>query len=340
MTGLPARYARPALALFGLLLVAAPLVTGRYGLAVLIQIFYLAYLGQAWNIMMGFAGLLSLGHALYIGLGAYIAGGLFVHYGIPAAIGLFPAMAAAAAAGVAIGWLGFRFRIGGVYFALLTIAFAELARIGFDHLDWVNASGGLFLPVDTSARFDLLHLRGGIALYYYVMLGLAGGALALSALLLRSRLGYYWLAIREDEEAARALGIPVFRCRLAAVALSAAMTAAGGVFNAFYYNDIFAETIFSVGSSIEILLAPIVGGLGTLMGPILGAFILTPLDEVIADLTAATGVTLPGIGLALNGLFLVIVIRALPGGVWPWIARHLFARRARPEPARDGEPAA
>jgi branched-chain amino acid transport system permease protein len=318
-----------ALGLFGLLLLAAPLLAGRYWLAVLIQIFYLAYLGQAWNIMMGFAGLLSLGHALYIGLGAYIAGGLFVHYGVPAALGLLPAMAAAALAGLVIGGLAFRFRIAGVYFALLTIAFAELARIGFDHIDWVNAAGGLFLPVEGGSRFDPLHMRGGLALYYYVMLALAAGALALSALLLRSRLGYYWLAIREDAEAARALGIDVFRCRLAAVAISAAMTAAGGVFNAFYYNNIFSETIFSIGGSIELLLAPVVGGLGTLLGPILGAFILTPLDEAIANLTAATGVNLPGLGLALNGLFLIVIIRALPGGVWPWLLRRFAPAGAR-----------
>ncbi len=189
---------------------------------------------------------------------------LFVHYGVPAALGLLPAMAAAALAGLVIGGLAFRFRIGGVYFALLTIAFAELARIGFDHIDWVNASGGLFLPVEPGRRFDPLHMRGGLTLYYYVILALAAGALAFSALLLRSRLGYYWLAMREDAEAARALGIDVFRCRLAAVAISAAMTAAGGVFNAFYYNNIFSETIFSIGSSIELLLAPVVGGLGTL----------------------------------------------------------------------------
>ena len=128
-------------------LLLAPWLVERYTLSILILVLYFAYLGQAWNVMMGFAGLLSIGHALYVGLGAYVSAGLFVHFGVPPLLGLVPGMLAASLAGAAIGWLALRFRIGGVYFALLTIAFAEFARIGFDHIDWLGASGGLFLPV-------------------------------------------------------------------------------------------------------------------------------------------------------------------------------------------------
>jgi branched-chain amino acid transport system permease protein len=311
------------------LLLAAPLLLDRYSLSVLILVLYFAYLGQAWNVMMGFAGLLSIGHALYIGLGAYTSAALFVHLGVPALLGAIPAMALSAVAGAAVAWLGFRFRIGGVYFALLTIAFAEVARIGFDHIQWTGASGGFFIPVEAGKRFDLLHLRGGIAMYYYAMLALAAGALALCAALLRSRLGYYWLAIREDVEAARALGIDVFRCRLAAVMLSAAMTGLGGVFNAFYYNNLFPENVFAIGRSVDLLLAPIVGGLGTLIGPILGAFLLTPLGELLLGATRALGVELPGFELVIHGVVLIAIIRALPGGIWPWLARRAAPRQER-----------
>jgi branched-chain amino acid transport system permease protein len=137
---------RRALVLLALLLgtlIAAPLVFDRYLVSVLILVLWFAYVGQAWNVMMGFAGLLSLGHALYVGLGAYITAGLFVRLGIGPLAGLPVAMAAAVAVGGAIGWLGFRFRIEGVYFALLTIAFAEVTRIAFDHLAWTGGAAGL-----------------------------------------------------------------------------------------------------------------------------------------------------------------------------------------------------
>ena len=136
----------------------------------LILIFYFAYTGQAWNIMMGFAGQLSLGHALYVGLGAYTAAALFVHFGIGPWLGLLVAVPVATLAGAFIGFLAFRFRVAGVYFAILTIAVAEFARIGFDHLGWTGGSAGLFLPVAQYAHNDLWHLRGHPVMFYYVLL--------------------------------------------------------------------------------------------------------------------------------------------------------------------------
>src|SRR5262245_45379708 len=125
------------------LLVAAPWFANDYLLTVLILVLYFAYVGLAWNIMMGFAGQLSLGHALYVGLGAYTASALYVHFGIGPWIGLLVAIPVAALTGAFIGFLAFRFRVAGVYFAILTIAFAEFARVGFDHFGWTNASSGL-----------------------------------------------------------------------------------------------------------------------------------------------------------------------------------------------------
>jgi branched-chain amino acid transport system permease protein len=317
---------RRALILLGLLLVAAllaPLVASDYLLTVLILIFYFAYVGQAWNIMMGFAGQLSLGHALYVGLGAYSAAALFVHFGIGPWIGLLVAVPVAALAGAFIGYLAFRFRVGGVYFAILTIAVAEFARVGFDHLNWTGASAGLFLPVKQYAHNNLWLLRGHPVMFYYLLLVATVLAFIGCRMLLQSRIGYFWLAIREDEEAARSVGIDTFRYKMVAVVISASMTAFAGVVFAFYYNNLFPEQVFNIAQSIEIILGPIVGGIGTLFGPVLGAFVLTGLAETLTAALAAIGVDIPGAKQVFYGLCLLLVILALPDGVWPWVSRRL-----------------
>ncbi len=180
--------ARRGLVLLGLLLVAlvvAPFLANDYLLTVLITILYFAYTGQAWNVMMGFAGQLSLGHAIYVGLGAYATAALYVHFGVSPWIGLPAAIAVAMACGAVIGFLAFRFGVAGVYFAILTIAFAEFARIGFDHFRWVGGSSGFFLPVANYTRNDLWNLRGNPTMFYYVMLVLTVAAFLLCHALLQ-----------------------------------------------------------------------------------------------------------------------------------------------------------
>ena len=305
------------------LLIGAPLVAGDYLLTVLILILYFAYVGQAWNIMMGFAGQLSLGHALYVGLGAYVAAALFVYFGIGPWLGLLVAVPTAAGAGAFIGFLAFRFRIAGVYFAILTIAVAEFARVGFEHLTWTGATAGLFLPVAQYANNDVWNLRGHPVMFYYVLLGATVLALIACRALLRSRIGYFWLAIREDEQAARAVGIDTFRYKMMAVMISAGMAAFAGVIYAFYYNNLFPEQVFSVSQSILIVLAPFVGGLGTLFGPILGAFVLEMVAEGMRVLLQWLGVNLPGTNQLFFGVVLLLVVIALPEGVWPWLRRRI-----------------
>ena len=304
-------------------LLLLPAFAGNYLLSVATLILYFAFTGQAWTVMMGFAGQLSLGHSLYVGVGAYVAAAMFVNLGIGPWAGLFVAVAVCVAIGAAIGFLAFRFGISGVYFALLTIAFAEFTRIGFDHLDWTGGSGGLFLKVAQREQMDLPNLRGPPAMYYYVILALAAGALALCSWLLKSRAGYYWQAIRENEEAAQALGINTFRYKMIAVMISSAMTAVSGVFFAFYYNNLFPEQIFHISRSIEIILGPIIGGIGTLFGPILGAFVLTVLADSITEILAYFGVEVPGIKQVFYGVVLLVVIMFLPSGIWPALAKKL-----------------
>jgi branched-chain amino acid transport system permease protein len=322
--------ARGWLAGFAAALVLAPLIADRYLLSVLTLILYFAYVGQAWNLMMGYAGQLSLGHALYVGLGAYVAALLWVHFGVGPWVGVFAAMLIAAAFGGAVGWLGFRFGVEGVYFALLTIAAAEFTRIAFEHLGFAGGSGGLFIPYEESRLGEWWNLRGGQLLFYYVALALAAGGVGLAGWLTRSRLGYQWLAVREDEAAARALGIDAFRTKMAAVLVSSAMTAVSGVFYAFYYNNLFPAQVFDMGRSIELILGPIVGGLGTVFGPVVGAFILTPLGEGLIALTARLGIDAPGMKAVFYGLTLVAIIYARPSGVWPWLARIIGVTERAP----------
>ncbi len=317
------RRAAMLLAALAVALVALPAVASSYVLSVATLILFFAYTGQAWNVMMGFAGQLSLGHSLYVGVAAYAAAGLFFHFGIGPWAGVWRAVLLCVALGAVIGFLAFRFGISGVYFALLTIAFAEFTRIGFDHIDWLGGPGGLFIKVEQREHLDLLNLRGPPQMFYYVMLVLTAGALALCAWLLRSRAGYYWQAIREDEQAAQALGINTFRWKMLAVMLSAALTALAGVFFAFYYNNLFPEQIFNISRSIEIVLGPVIGGVGTLFGPVLGAAVLTILADTITELLAALGIEIPGVKQVFYGVVLLVVVMFLPHGIWPALARKL-----------------
>jgi branched-chain amino acid transport system permease protein len=332
--GVPQR-ALAALGILALLLLGAPWLLrmvpgGDYWLSILILIVYFSYVGQAWNIMMGFAGQLSLGHAIYLGLGGYVAAALYVNLGIGPWLGVFVAVAAAMLAGGVVGFLGFRFSLAGVYFALLTIAFAEFTRILFDHFTWVGASGGLFLKVEPD---DAFNLQGSPLLFYYVILALAAAAFVLCRWLLTGRLGFYWLAIREDPEAAQAAGINVLRYKMLAVLMSAGLTAVGGVWSAFYYKNLFPESAFSMGRSIEVTLAPIIGGLGTLFGPIVGSALLVGLGDLFTALAEwlANNFDIKTAGLKQigYGLALLLIIMFRRDGVWPWLSRRLgFERRA------------
>jgi branched-chain amino acid transport system permease protein len=310
-----------ALAAVALVLLAAPFFVGDYVLSVMVVFLLAAYLGQCWNIMMGFAGQLSIGHALYYGLGAYTAAALLVHFHTLAWLGIAAGVLVAAVAAAAIAALSFRFAVTGVYFALLTIAFNEFTRILFEHFDWVGGTAGLFLPVTHIQSNDLLHLRGSPTLFYYVLLALSAGALWLGRWLLGRRIGFYWLAIREDEPAANALGINTFGHKLAAVTLSGALTAVAGGVMAFYDNNLYPDTVFTTASSVQIITGPIIGGIGTHFGPIVGAFLLTTLGEALTDLGAVLGI--PGLKQWLYGAALVGIVLLQPAGVWPWLRDRL-----------------
>jgi branched-chain amino acid transport system permease protein len=210
-----------------------------------------------------------------------------------------------------------------VYFAILTIAFAEFARLGFDHFGWVGASAGLFLPVAQYTHNDLWRLRGSPTMFYYVLLAATIVVFAACRLMLASRIGYFWRAIREDEEAARAAGIDAFRYKMYAVVISAGITSFAGVFYAFFYNNLFPEQIFNISRSIEFILGPIIGGIGTLFGPILGAFVLEVLAEGMRGILTLFGIDVPGVKQLVFGMFLLLIVLLMPDGIWPRLAKRL-----------------
>ncbi len=297
-------------------LVALPWMVSSYAVTVLIFIFFYAYLGQAWNIVGGYAGQLSAGHAAFVGVGGYAAALLSMHAGLTPWIGMWIGGMLAAALGAFIGYLGFRFGLRGFYFVLLTVAFAEICRVVALNVDAVGGALGLYISFTGNPRqFQFQDNR----VYYYVALALMLGATALVWALERHRLGAYLTAIRQDEGACEALGIDTLRCKMVAMVLSSFLTGVGGTFYAFYLFSLQPNAVFGIPLSVEIIIRPIVGGAGTVLGPLLGSFILSPLAEISRTYFAQGGWS--GVHLIVYGLLLISVVLFLPRGAYPALVR-------------------
>jgi branched-chain amino acid transport system permease protein len=304
-------------------LVALPWMVSSYAVTVLIFIFFYAYLGQAWNIVGGYAGQLSAGHAAFVGVGGYAAALLSMHAGLTPWIGMWIGGMLAAALGAFIGYLGFRFGLRGFYFVLLTVAFAEICRVVALNVDAVGGALGLYITFTGNPRqFQFQDNR----VYYYVALALMLGATALVWALERHRLGAYLTAIRQDEGACEALGIDTFRCKMVAMVLSSFLTGVGGTFYAFYLFSLQPNAVFGIPLSVEIIIRPIVGGAGTVLGPLLGSFILSPLAEISRTYFAQGGWS--GVHLIVYGLLLISVVLFLPRGAYPALVRLAKRRPA------------
>ena len=303
-------------------LLALPAVLGSYAITVFIFIFFYAFLGQAWNIIGGYAGQLSVGHAAFVGLGAYTSAMLSIHAGLTPWIGMLVGGVLSAALGAVIGYLGFRFGLRGFYFVLLTVAFAEIFRIIALNTDWVGGAQGLYITFTGDPRqFQFQDNR----VYYYVSLGLMLLATGVVAWIERHRFGAYLVAIREDENACEALGVDTFRYKMLAIVVSAFLTGIGGTFYAFYLFSLQPNSVFGIPLSVEIVIRPIVGGSGTILGPILGSFILSPLAELSRAYFSQGGWT--GMHLIVYGALLIGVVLFLPQGAYPALRRLLLRVR-------------
>jgi branched-chain amino acid transport system permease protein len=293
------------------LALGVPPFASPYVVHILVLVLFFAYLGTAWNILGGYAGQFSFGHAAFFGLGAYTSTLLLVRAGVSPWLGLGAGGLVAAAFGCFAGSLAFRYGLRGPYFALVTLAFAEMLRL--IAVNWMGIGGpmGILIPLPRGGdSWWRLQFREKLP-YYYVMLGLLAVALWLTRRLERSRLGYTLAAIRENEDAAEASGVDTRRAKLAAMALSSFLTALGGTFYAQYFSFVDPTLAFGVPVSVEILLRPIVGGPGTLAGPLLGSLVLTPLSELTRWAIRGR----PGVDLMIYGAILVVVITFLPRGL-------------------------
>jgi branched-chain amino acid transport system permease protein len=268
---------------------------------------YGALLAQAWNLLGGFGGQFSFGHAVFFGTGAYVQAIAQLHGGLNAWLALALAIVAAAAVGAFVGALTFRYGLKGSYFALVTLAFAEVFRIAALSLDITGGGVGLMLPLQASAANLQFGSRKG---YVALMLGFVVIALLVTAWLRHSRFGARLQAVRDNEDAARAVGVDPFVTKLGAAVLSAAFTGAAGAFyvQVFQYDPAIA---FGPHVSVEALVGAIVGGMGTLWGPVLGALVLHALADVTRNLFGA----LPGINLVIYGVVLVLIVMFMPRGI-------------------------
>lgn len=300
----------------GLLIIAfgLPLVirSATY-LHILVLVYFYAYLTTSWNLVGGFAGVLPLGHAAFIGIGAYTSTILSLQYGISPWFGMIAGGIIATFVGILIGLPTLKMR--GAYFALATIAFAEGIRVIVENIDKIgpfvlNGPRGLQIPPLNTGFANFMF--SGKEPYYYIILVMLISVLALTFFISRSKLGYYLNAGGEEPEAAMALGINVARAKLIAMAMSSFLTALAGSFYAQFTLYIHPKSIISLDLSFEIAFIALIGGRGSIAGPVLGALLLRP----VSDFTRIYfGAKLPGLHLVIFGAILILVMLYQPRGI-------------------------
>jgi len=288
-------------------------------------LFY-AFIGQSWNIAGGYAGQLSFGHVVFFGAGAYASTILQMRFGFSPWFGLPASALAGALVGWVIAFLSFRAGLKGSYFALITLAFAEVLRIVANSVEITGGGLGMLIPAKRSAANFQFPERIG---FYYLILALTVASIAVAVWLKHSRFGAQLAAIRENEDAARALGIDVYTEKVKVMILSGAMCGVGGCFFAQYFLYIDPIIVFGVDKSVEMLLVSMIGGAGTVYGPLIGAVLLAGISDATRALT-----DVQGLSLVLYGTLLVVIIAFLPNGLIDLFQR--WGRRRRHPAEKEG----
>ena len=280
-----------------------------FWLNIITYTYLFAGVAVAWNIIAGFGGQFSLGHGVFFAIGAYMTARLYLGWGISPWLGILPGAIACAVVGPLI-FLP-TFRLKGSFFAIATLAFNEVALVFANYLESVTGGPrGLQVPFRAGFGNMIFADPRGYALLMFVFMAITIGV---AVILMRSRLGYYLLAVREDEDSARASGISVTAVKLRATALSAALTAVGGGLFAMYVRTIDPQTLFSLPDiGVKFALLSLIGGIGTITGPVLGAFLIIPLESYLRALLGGSG---PGVHLILLGLIMLLAALFMRRGV-------------------------
>jgi len=333
----PENIDRYALILLGILALGLPLVirSATY-LHILILVYFYAYLTTSWNLVGGFAGVLPLGHAAFVGIGAYASTILSLQYGVSPWLGMIVGGVLASLVGILIGLPTFKMR--GAYFALATIAFGEGLRVMVENIDYIgplniNGPRGLQIPPLKTGMGEFMFTAKEP--YYYIILIMLAGVLLLTGWISRSKLGYSLNAGGEEPEAAMALGVNVAKAKLVAMALSSFLTALAGTFYAQFTLYIHPKSIISLDLSFEIAFIALIGGRGSIAGPVLGALLLRPVSDFSR---IYFGDTLPGLHLVIFGVILILVMIFQPRGLqepmtrlYRWAVDRLFRKTAMEE---------
>ena len=302
------------------LAIVVSVVQNSFVLHLLIMVFTSIALGLAWNIIGGYGGQLSFGHADFHGIGAYTSTLLFVHLGLTPWLGMIGGGILAVIASLVLGIPCFRLR--GTYFTLATIAFAEVLRILIVYSKgFTGGSIGIVLQFKGGFWNFMFKNREP---YAFLALGFMALIYYLSVWIENSRLGYYLTALKENEDGARALGINTYQSKLIALMISAFLTALIGSFFAQYLTFIEPESEFSLGLSIAISLPVMIGGIGTAMGPVIGAFIIIPLQELLRIYISGEYQGLQNI---IYGIILVVVVICIPQGIHKWAKEIIWGKR-------------
>ncbi len=302
---------------YGLVFVASacflfwvPNLLSSYLLHVVILILYFSFLGSAWNIVSGYAGQFSFGHSAFFGVGAYLSSLLYVKSGISPWIGMLVGGVIAAGLGGFIGYLTFRYKLKGAFFALSTFAFSEMLRIIALNWSITGKAMGILIPLKEGGSFQAFQFINKLP-YYYIILLMVLCILLVSYGLDHSKLGYYFKAIREDEEAAGSLGINILKYKTVALAISAFFAALGGTFYAQYMFYIDPDITFGTNVTIEMILRTMLGGVGTVFGPLIGSVVLESMAEVIRSFLGEY----KGVSLMVYAAMLILVMIIFPHGL-------------------------
>jgi len=314
-------------------LLAAPLVLqGAFYHRMLALVLLAALASSAWNIVGGYAGQVSFGHAIFFGAGAYLPALVYTHWQAAPTLGIPAGVAVAVAIAIVIGLPTFRLR--GHYFSMATIAVAELIRILVSNWPFLGAAIGLQTPASARSFWDLT-FRSSVP-YYYLFLGVLAVLLVVTSKIERSRMGYYLRAIRAGEQAARSLGVPVRRYKLSALVLSAAFTALAGSLYVLMLGFVDPDSGLGILVSVQIVIVAALGGAGTLGGPLLGAAILVPLQHAANTLFGGSGT---GLTYVFYGGIIILLSRFEPGGLLELWRAQVASRALRLQRSRAGHPA-